>query len=218
MIVASSFGPARPGAIGWNGVGGCVIASQDPQENLPRTVWDSGAACSSVSVTVSPGLASLLPPHWQFAGDGRTIRSHGGGPRAGFACVNGRAIVGFVSGSGSLELVECISNRSIREAAFPFRDGLRGRCAQPRCTRPELRDYCLQSRDLSCTNLMATILDSSVNVFSSKGIQCWISPKLFAVLGATQHWIWPPRFPAAPMPNAATPPKDFQKSTASLSS
>src|SRR5213596_3260045 len=36
-IWASSFGPARPRAIGCEGAGGCVIASQARQENFSRT-------------------------------------------------------------------------------------------------------------------------------------------------------------------------------------
>src|SRR5262245_25008249 len=36
---ASSLGPARPRAIGCDGAGGCVIASQARQENFSRTCW-----------------------------------------------------------------------------------------------------------------------------------------------------------------------------------
>jgi hypothetical protein len=36
---ARSFGPARPRAIGCDGAGGCVIASQVRQENFSRTCW-----------------------------------------------------------------------------------------------------------------------------------------------------------------------------------
>jgi hypothetical protein len=39
MIVASKSGPARPRAMTWNEAGGCVIVSQDRQENFSRTVW-----------------------------------------------------------------------------------------------------------------------------------------------------------------------------------
>ena len=58
---------------------------------------------SSVSVMVSPSLASLPPQQGQLVGAGRTTRSRGKcagrGPRTGFARVNGRTVV--LSGAAS---------------------------------------------------------------------------------------------------------------------
>ncbi len=90
-IMASRFGPARPRAIGWNGAGGWVIASQERQENRSRTVWITfhcRGTTSSVSVMSSPSLASRPPQQGQAAGAGMTTRSRGRccgkGARAGW--------------------------------------------------------------------------------------------------------------------------------------
>jgi len=65
----------------WNGAGFWLIVSQSRQVNFSRTYWSTlcwRGMLSSVSVTVSPSLASRLPPqHVQAAGPGRTIRSRG---------------------------------------------------------------------------------------------------------------------------------------------
>ncbi len=56
----SSAGPARPRAIGCEGAGGWVIASQARQENFSRTCWITfhwRGTTSNVSVTSSPELA-----------------------------------------------------------------------------------------------------------------------------------------------------------------
>ena len=69
---ASRPGPARPRAIGCEGAGGCVIASQARQENFSRTCWITfhwRGTSSSVSVTSSPSLCKVAPPqHGQAAG------------------------------------------------------------------------------------------------------------------------------------------------------
>ena len=97
MIIASRFGPARPRAIGWNGAGGCVIVSQERQENFSRTVcttFQRRGMTSRVSVMVSPSLANLPPQHGQVLGPGSTTRSRGrwsgSGPRTGLRRVKGR--------------------------------------------------------------------------------------------------------------------------------
>src|ERR1700692_2308934 len=81
----------------WNGAGGWVILSQDRQVNFSRTVWITfhwRGTTSSVSVIVSPSLASLPPQHGQAAGPGITTRSRGRcagkGARTGFLRVKGR--------------------------------------------------------------------------------------------------------------------------------
>jgi hypothetical protein len=65
---------ARPRAIGWEGAGGCVIASQERHENFSRTCWITfhwRGTSSSVSVTSSPSLCSFTPPqHGQAEGTG----------------------------------------------------------------------------------------------------------------------------------------------------
>jgi hypothetical protein len=78
--MASRFGPALPRAMGWNGAGGCVMASQARQVNFSRTVCTTfhwRGMTSSVSVIVSPSLASLPPQHGHAAGPGITTRSRG---------------------------------------------------------------------------------------------------------------------------------------------
>ena len=92
--MASSSGPARPRAIGWNGAGGCVIVSQVRQVNFSRTVWITfhcRGITSSVSVTVSPSSDSLPWQHGHSVGPGITTRSRGrcagNGPRTGLARV-----------------------------------------------------------------------------------------------------------------------------------
>src|SRR5262245_24069544 len=71
---ASSLGPARPRAIGCEGAGGCVIASQVRQESFSRTCWITfhwRGTSSSVSVTSSPILRKEAPPqHGQAVGSG----------------------------------------------------------------------------------------------------------------------------------------------------
>ena len=64
----------------WNGAGGWVIFSHDRQVNFSRTVWITfhcRGTTSSVSVIVSPSLASLPPQHGQAVGPGITTRSRG---------------------------------------------------------------------------------------------------------------------------------------------
>ena len=108
MTPASRFGPARPRAIGWNGAGVCVMLSQARQESFSRTVWITlklRGTHSSVSVTLSPSLASLPPQHGQAEGLGRTTRSRGrcagSGPRIGLARAKARTFVSPGAGSAS---------------------------------------------------------------------------------------------------------------------
>jgi hypothetical protein len=69
-----SFAPARPRAIGCDGAGGWLIASQARQENFSRTCWITFhrlGTSSSVSVTSSSILRSgLSPQHGQTEGAG----------------------------------------------------------------------------------------------------------------------------------------------------
>ena len=109
MMPASRFGPARPRAIGWTGAGICVMLSQARQESFSRTVWITlklRGTHSSVSVTLSPSLASLPPPqHGQAEGLGRTTRSRGrcagSGPRTGLARAQAHTFVSPGAGSPS---------------------------------------------------------------------------------------------------------------------
>ena len=92
-IIASSSGPARPRAIGWNGAGGWVIVSQARQVNRSRTVWITfhwRGITSSVSVTSSPSLATLPLQHGQAVGPGITTRSRG--RCAGKPAISGRQV------------------------------------------------------------------------------------------------------------------------------
>ena len=62
---ASRFGPARPRAIGCEGAGGWLIASQERQLTFSRTcstTFQRRGSHSSVSVTSSPSLRTG-PPH-----------------------------------------------------------------------------------------------------------------------------------------------------------
>jgi hypothetical protein len=64
--VCEQAGPARPRAIGCDGAGGCVIASQDRHENFSRTCWMTfhcRGITSNVSVTSSPSLCRTPPQH-----------------------------------------------------------------------------------------------------------------------------------------------------------
>jgi hypothetical protein len=77
-----------------------VIFSHDRQVNFSRTVWTTfhcRGMTSSVSVIVSPSLASLPPQHGQAVGPGITTRSRGrcagNGARTGFLRVNGPTAV-----------------------------------------------------------------------------------------------------------------------------
>jgi len=73
-IIANRLGPAKPRAIAWKGAGGCVIVSQERQENFSRTCSVTNhcrGTTSSVSVMSSPTLESLVPPqHGQHVGAG----------------------------------------------------------------------------------------------------------------------------------------------------
>src|SRR5437660_9222891 len=73
-IIASKLGPAKPRAITWNGVGGCVIFSHERQLNFSRTCSITNhcrGTTSSVSVMSSPILESLLlPQHGHEVGAG----------------------------------------------------------------------------------------------------------------------------------------------------
>jgi hypothetical protein len=63
-----------------NGAGGWVIFSQARQVNFSRTVWITflcRGTTSSVSVMVSPSLASLPPQQGQVFGPGTTTRLRG---------------------------------------------------------------------------------------------------------------------------------------------
>ncbi len=67
-MCASKPGPARPRAIGCDGAGGWVIASQDRHENFSRTCWITfhcRGITSNVSVTSSPSLCRTPPQHGQ---------------------------------------------------------------------------------------------------------------------------------------------------------
>ena len=84
----------------WNGAGGWVIFSHDRQVNFSRTVWITfhcRGMTSSVSVMVSPSLASLPPQHGHALGPAITTRSRGrcagNGARTGFLRVNGCTVV-----------------------------------------------------------------------------------------------------------------------------
>ena len=66
-------GPARPRAMGCEGAGGWVIASQERQENFSRTCWITfhwRGTISSISVTSSPILRKVPPQHRQADGAG----------------------------------------------------------------------------------------------------------------------------------------------------
>ena len=96
-IIASSSGPARPRAMGWNGAGGWVIVSHARQVNRSRTVcttFHRRGIASSVSVTSSPSFASLPLQHGHSVGPGITTRSRGrcagSGPRTGLRRMTGR--------------------------------------------------------------------------------------------------------------------------------
>src|SRR4051812_12982554 len=99
MMVASRSGAARPGEMGWNGAAGWVILSHERQENFSRTVWITlllRGMLSSVSVIISPSLASLPPQQGHVVGDASTTRSRGrcagSGPRIGLPRVKGRTV------------------------------------------------------------------------------------------------------------------------------
>ena len=70
---AKRLGPARPRAIGWNGAGASLIASQRRQETFSRT-WlttsQRAGSRSSVSVISSPSLRPAPPQQGQAAGAG----------------------------------------------------------------------------------------------------------------------------------------------------
>ncbi len=93
-IIANRLGPASPRGMGWNGAGGCVIASYSRQEKRSRTVWITfhvRGTTSSVSVTSSPSFDSLFEPRQgQDDGPAITTRSRGRCSGNGFrdiACV-----------------------------------------------------------------------------------------------------------------------------------
>src|SRR5436853_2819658 len=98
---ASSCGPARPRAIGWEGAGAWVMASHLRQENFSRTCWITfhcAGTCSSVSVMSSPSLRRIPPQPAQAVGAGWITRSRGrcpgSGRRAGFrGCVSSSVTV-----------------------------------------------------------------------------------------------------------------------------
>ena len=70
---ASRFGPARPRAIGCEGAGGWLIASQARQETFSRTcstTFQRRGTHSKVSVTSSPSLRTGPPHFGQLHGAG----------------------------------------------------------------------------------------------------------------------------------------------------
>jgi len=107
-MVASSSGPARPRAMGWNGAGGCVPASHARQANRSRTVcttFQCRGTTSRVSVTSSPSLDRLPWQHGQEVGPGMTTRSRGrcagNGPRTGLRRIGLRAGMPSISPSSA---------------------------------------------------------------------------------------------------------------------
>ena len=97
-MVASSSGPARPRAMGWNGAGGWVMVSHARHTNFSRTVWTTfqcRGTSSRVSVTSSPSLDRAPWQHGQAVGPGTTTRSRGrwagNGPRTGLRRTGPRA-------------------------------------------------------------------------------------------------------------------------------
>jgi hypothetical protein len=79
-LIASSSGPARPRAIGWNGAGGWVMLSQARQLDFSRTVgitFHCQGITSSVSVIVSPSLTGLPWQQGHAVGPGINTRSRG---------------------------------------------------------------------------------------------------------------------------------------------
>jgi hypothetical protein len=92
----------------------------------------ASGSLSSVSVIVSPSLASVLPQHGQFVGDGSTTRSRGrcagNGARTGLVRVNGRTVVfldaaaAAVTSSSALEFLE-LHLQLIEQLAATFRRG-----------------------------------------------------------------------------------------------
>ena len=104
-MVASSSGPARPRAMGWNGAGGWLMVSHARQAMRSRTVWTTfqcRGTTSRVSVTSSPSLDSRPWQHGQEVGPGITTRSRGrcagNGPRTGLRRTALRAAMPSISG------------------------------------------------------------------------------------------------------------------------
>jgi hypothetical protein len=79
--MAGGFGPMNLRGVTWKGASGCVIASQDRQENFSRTVWITfhcRGIASSVWVTSSSSFDSFIEPqHGHDADAGTTTRSRG---------------------------------------------------------------------------------------------------------------------------------------------
>ncbi len=111
-ISASSTGPARPRAIGCEGAGGCVMASQDRQENFSRTCWRTNQLAgtrSSDSVMSSPSLCRRPAQHGHAEQLGRCA---GSGRRAGLRRVKASTGVAGAAISSAARIAAMVSSMS----------------------------------------------------------------------------------------------------------